>query len=74
MSVTSAPVRQPSSLAVVTNSCASSMARSTSGMNAPLPVLTSSTRAPAPVASFFDRMLATISGSDSTVPVWSRSA
>ena len=43
-------------------------------MNAPLPVLTSRMSADAPIASFFDMIEAVISGSDSTVPVTSRSA
>ena len=43
-------------------------------MKAPLPVLTSKTIAAAPVASFFDRMLAVISGRESMVAVRSRSA
>ena len=45
-----------------------------SGMNAPLPVFTSSTRPLRPSASFFDMILAEISGIDSTVPVTSRKA
>ncbi len=43
-------------------------------MNAPRPTFTSSTSASMPSASFFDRMLATMSGIDSTVAVTSRSA
>ena len=43
-------------------------------MNAPLPRFTSSTSPVSPSASFFDMMLAAMSGIDSTVPVTSRSA
>ena len=43
-------------------------------MNAPEPNLTSITSASSPAASFLDRIEATISGIDSTVPVTSRSA
>ncbi len=43
-------------------------------MKAPLPTFTSSTSASSPAASFFDRMLAVIKGSDSTVAVTSRIA
>jgi hypothetical protein len=43
-------------------------------MKAPEPTFTSSTRPSMPSASFFDRMLATMSGMDSTVAVTSRSA
>jgi hypothetical protein len=43
-------------------------------MNAPLPVFTSSTSPFSPSASFFDMMLAEMSGMDSTVPVTSLSA
>ena len=43
-------------------------------MNAPEPALTSITSASSPAASFLDRIEATISGIDSTVPVASRIA
>ena len=43
-------------------------------MKAPLPSLTSSTSDCNPAASFFDRMLAVMSGNDSTVAVTSRMA
>ena len=49
-------------------------ARSSSGRNAPDPVFTSRTRPSSPSASFFDMMLAAMSGIDSTVAVTSRSA
>ena len=45
-----------------------------SGRNAPEPTLTSITSALSPAASFLDRIDATISGIDSTVPVASRIA
>ena len=44
------------------------------GMNAPEPALMSITSASSPSASFLERIEATISGIDSTVPVASRSA
>ena len=53
---------------------ASSAAASRPGRKAPEPTLTSMTSAPSPAASFFDRIEATISGIDSTVPVASRIA
>ena len=74
MSVIQPLVGSPSAFAVATSSSASACDAAMSGRMAPLPVLTSSTSAPAPAASFFDRMLAVISGSDSTVPVASRIA
>ncbi len=43
-------------------------------MKAPLPVFTSRMSPEAPMASFFDMIEAVMSGSDSTVPVTSRSA
>ena len=43
-------------------------------MKAPLPIFTSSTSELSPAASFFDRMEAVISGTDSTVAVTSRIA
>ncbi len=74
MAVRRATVGQPraSPKAIIVR--ASSTARSGSGMKAPLPVFTSSTSPLRPSASFFDMMLAEISGMDSTVPVTSRSA
>ena len=53
---------------------ASSRARPSSFMKAPLPTLTSSTRAPVPSAIFFDMIELAIRGIDSTVPVMSRRA
>ena len=53
---------------------ASSSALSSFGMKAPLPRFTSSTSPFSPSASFLDMMLAAMSGTDSTVPVTSRSA
>ncbi len=49
-------------------------AAGTVAQNAPLPAFTSITRNCKPAASFFDRMLAVISGTDSTVAVTSRIA
>ncbi len=43
-------------------------------MKAPLPALTSSTSPVSPSASFFDMMLAAMSGMEGTVPVTSRRA
>ena len=53
---------------------ASSRARSTSFMNAPLPTLTSRTRAPVPSAIFLLMIDEAMSGIASTVPVTSRRA
>ena len=53
---------------------ASSRASASVRMNAPEPTFTSRTMLWAPPASFLLMMLAAISGSDSTVPVTSRSA
>ena len=53
---------------------ASSRARPSSFMKAPLPTFTSSTSAPVPSAIFFDMIELAMSGMDSTVPVMSRSA
>ena len=74
MAVSSATTRQPraSPSAIIVR--ASSMARSSSGRNAPDPVFTSSTRPSSPSASFLDMMLAEMSGMDSTVAVTSRRA
>src|SRR5439155_125259 len=74
ISVTSAPVFKPSRRPTATSFLPSSAARRGSCMKAPEPHLTSSTKAPAPSATFFDRMLATINGMDSTVAVASRNA
>ena len=53
---------------------ASSRARASSFMNAPLPTLTSSTSEPVPSAIFLLMIEEAISGMASTVPVTSRSA
>ncbi len=53
---------------------ASSRARSRVAMKAPRPTLTSSTRAAVPSAIFLDMIDDAMSGTDSTVPVTSRSA
>src|SRR3954454_713386 len=65
----SAPPRAVSTIAV-----ASSRASPMLSMNAPEPTFTSMTSASRPAASFLDRIEATMSGSDSTVPVASRMA
>ena len=67
---TSQPCAAPS--AIITR--ASSVPRSSSGRNAPLPRLTSSTSPFSPSASFLLMMLAAMSGMLSTVEVASRSA
>ncbi|CFE56770.1 Uncharacterised protein [Mycobacterium tuberculosis] len=64
------PCAAPSSTMV----CASSRACTGDLMKAPEPTLTSSTSAPAPSASFLLIIELAINGSDSTVPVMSRSA
>jgi hypothetical protein len=74
MSVIWAVVGRPASLATVTSARASDSACSREAMKAPEPVFTSSTSASRPAASFFDRIEATISPSDSTVAVTSRTA
>ena len=74
MSVTSAEQARPAPSATSTMLRASRPAASRSAMNAPLPVLTSRTSASSPAASFFDRIDAVISGTDSTVAVTSRMA
>ena len=74
MSVSSATVGSPAPPATSTNARASSSASSRADMNAPEPNLTSITSASSPAASFLDRIDATISGIDSTVPVASRIA
>ena len=74
MSVISASQASPLPRATCTIARASSTLFSRLGMNAPEPALTSITSASSPAASFFDRIEATISGIDSTVPVASRSA
>ena len=74
MSVSSAVVGRPLPVATSTIARASSSVCSRSGRNAPEPTFTSITSASSPAASFFDRIEATISGIDSTVPVASRIA
>ena len=74
MSLTSAVAGRPAAAATRTRLPASARASATSLMNAPWPVFTSSTSARTPAASFFERMLAVISGTDSTVAVTSRIA
>jgi len=65
---------RPSSRATRVRSLASSRASSWVSMIAPRPHFTSKRIPEAPAASFFPRMLATIRGRLSTVPVTSRSA
>ena len=67
-------VRTPWAAPRPTITSASSRARPTSFMKAPLPTFTSSTRAPVPSAIFLDMIELAISGIDSTVPVMSRRA
>ena len=74
MSVSSATVCTPASVPSATIVSASSRARSTSFMNAPVPTFTSSTSAPVPSAIFLLMIDDAISGIASTVPVTSRSA
>ena len=74
MSVSSATVGSPAPRATSTSASASSSASSRAAMKAPEPNLTSITSASSPAASFFERIEATISGIDSTVPVASRIA
>ncbi len=74
MAVMTAVTRRPSDLPVRCRLAASASASASERMNAPLPVLTSNTSASAPSANFFERMLAVMSGMDSTVAVTSRSA
>ncbi len=74
MSVSSALVRTPESVPSATIVSASSRASARVFMNAPEPTFTSSTRAPVPSAIFLLMIEAAISGTDSTVPVTSRSA
>ncbi len=74
MSVRSAEVGSPLPRATSTIDSASSDAAARVGRNAPDPTFTSITSASSPAASFFERIEATISGIDSTVPVASRIA
>ena len=74
MPVTSAEVFRPAPLATSTRLFASVVASRDFSMKAPLPTFTSSTSDCRPAASFFDRIEAVISGTDSTVPVTSRIA
>ena len=74
MSVSSATTCLPDRVPTETSARASRSALATSFMNAPRPTFTSSTSASIPSASFFDRMLATMSGTHSMVAVTSRSA
>ena len=62
IAVSNATVGQPRASPRPIMVLASSIARAGSGMNAPLPVFTSSTRPFSPSASFFDMMLAEMSG------------
>ena len=74
MSVTSAAALRPAVFAPATSAFASATASSRVFMNAPLPHFTSKTSVCAPSASFLERMEATMSGIEATVPVTSRSA
>ena len=74
MSVMRASTRVPEPCAAAMRLFANAFESSYLRMNAPLPVFTSRMSADAPMASFLDMIDAVISGSDSTVPVTSRSA
>ena len=74
MAVSSATVRQPRASPMPIMVSASRRESLGSVRNAPLPTLMSSTSPVRSSASFFDMMLAAMSGMDSTVPVTSRSA
>ena len=74
MSVMSETVGRPASVATVAMLVASSRAAFSVGMKAPEPVFTSMTRPCSPAASFFDRIEAVMSATDSTVAVTSRMA
>ena len=60
--------------AVFTNEFANSSASCNDFIKAPVPHFTSNTNASEPSATFFDKMLAVIKGTDSTVPVTSLNA
>ena len=74
IAVTSAAARRPAPFAPFTRACASATASSRVFMNAPAPHLTSKTSVRAPSASFLERIEATMSGIEGTVPVTSRRA
>ena len=74
MAVSSATVGQPRSSPSAIIVCASSRLCSSLERKAPLPRFTSRTSAFSPSASFFDMILAAISGIAATVPVTSRRA
>ena len=74
MSVSSAVQGRPAPSETSAIARPSSADASRVGMNAPEPALMSITSPSSPSASFLDRIEATISGIDSTVPVASRSA
>jgi hypothetical protein len=74
MSVSSARVASPCAVPRSTMVRASARASSSDGRNAPEPTLVSSTSARAPSAIFLLITELAISGSDSVVPVTSRSA
>ena len=74
MSVSTALVGSPAPTATSTSASASSWASSRLVMNAPFPNFTSIANPSSPAASFFDRIDAVMSGTDSTVAVTSRIA
>ena len=74
MSVSSARVLTPHSLPQRDHRLGQLRASSRVGMNAAQPNFTSSTSASRLSASFFERMEATMSGMEGTVPVTSRRA
>ena len=65
---------RPAARAPATSALARAAASSRVFMNAPLPHFTSKTSVPAPSASFLERIEATMSGIEATVPVTSRRA
>ena len=74
MSVIQPDESRPAARAVSTSARPSARDSAIVFRKAPSPVLTSKTIPVVPEASFLERIEATISGSDSTVPVTSRSA
>ena len=74
MSVSRADVRSPAPFATASRLSARSIAASREAATAPLPTFTSTTSASTRAASFFERIDAVISGTESTVAVTSRTA
>ena len=74
ISVINAEAFLPIVCAVFTKEFANSSASCNDFIKAPVPHFTSNTKASEPSATFFDKMLAVIKGTDSTVPVTSLNA